>query len=405
LPSTGAGSACEIVRPLSQKLAPHVVPTAAGIALGTAVGYNIANVGPAAQVVSHAYGVRLGTIGFLTTALFVTHLVMQIPGGRLVDRRGARNLGILALGVIAVGNILALLVGSFAMALVGRLIAGIGTGIGFVAGSDYVRATVGSPAAQGLYGAAGVGGGGLAIAIVPVTTPLFDWRAPYVTALVAAGAVLLSLPFAPGDRHKGERVERVSRASTFEIVRDRRLHPLAVAHTASFGLSVIAGNWAVSLLQHDGYGRRLAGAVAALTLLGGFVTRPFGGRALQRWGAGAAWLIGASMVAGAAGTVLLLLDLPLWARIVGAAVLGLAAGIPFAAAFNGAQVIRRDAPGAAIGFINSCATLLIAAGAPLVGVTFSLPGHGRLGFAAMAALWALATVAVRPSRLPALDSG
>ena len=103
--------------------------------------------------------------------------------------------------------------------------------------------------------------------------------------------------------------------------------------------------------------------------------------------------------------MLLLLDLPLWARIVGAAVLGLAAGIPFAAAFNGAQVIRRDAPGAAIGFINSCATLLIAAGAPLVGVTFSLPGHGRLGFAAMAALWALATVAVRPSRLPALDSG
>ena len=81
MPSTGAGSACEIVRPLSQKLAPHVVPTAAGIALGTAVGYNIANVGPAAEVVSHAYGVRLGTVGFLTTALFVTHLVMQIPGG------------------------------------------------------------------------------------------------------------------------------------------------------------------------------------------------------------------------------------------------------------------------------------------------------------------------------------
>jgi hypothetical protein len=108
------------------------------------------------------------------------------------------------------------------------------------------------------------------------------------------------------------------------------------------------------------------------------------------------------MVGGAAGTVLLLLDIPLWARIVGAALLGLAAGIPFAAAFAGAQAIRRDSPGAAIGFINSCATLLIALGTPLVGLTFSIPGHGRIGFAAIACLWAVSAFAVRPSKLPTL---
>ncbi len=351
---------------------------------------------------SHAYGVRLGTIGFLTTALFVTHLVMQIPGGKLVDRRGARNLGMVALAAIVLGNVVALLVGSFALALLGRLIAGLGTGVGFIAGSDYIRATVGSASAQGLYGAAGVGGGGLAIAVVPLATPSFDWRAPYVTALIGACAVLVCLPLAPRDRRRGEPLRRSARATTSDIVTDRRLYPLAVAHTASFGLSVIVGNWAVSLLQHDGYGRRLAGAVAALTLLGGLVTRPLGGRAFQRWHERAAWLLGASMVGGAAGTVLLLLDIPLWARIVGASVLGLAAGIPFAAAFAGAQVIRRDSPGAAIGFINSCATLLIALGTPLVGVTFSMPGHGRVGFAAIACLWAVSALAVRPSKLPTL---
>lgn len=358
--------------------------------------------GPAAQVLSHAYGVRLGSIGFLTTALFVTHLVMQIPGGRLVDQRGARNLGMVALAVIAVGNILALLVDSFAMGLVGRLVAGLGTGVGFIAGSDYVRATVGSATAQGFYGAAGVGGGGLAIALVPLATPSLDWRAPYLTALIFACAVLVCLPFAPRDRSRGAPPRRSARVRTADIVTDRRLYPLAIAHTASFGLSVIVGNWAVSLLQHDGYGRRLAGAVAALALLGGLVTRPLGGRALQRWHEAAAWLIGASMIGGAAGTVLLLLDIPLWARIVGASLLGLAAGIPFAAAFAGAQVIRRDSPGAAIGFINSCATLLIAVGTALVGISFSLPGHGRVGFAAIAGVWALSALAVRPSKLPRL---
>jgi MFS family permease len=376
-----------------------VRPAAAGLAIGLAVGYNIANVGPAAQTVSEAYGIRLGLVGLLTTALFVTHLVMQIPGGTLVDRRGARTLAGVALAIIAVGNVIALVAASFAVGIVARLVAGVGTGIGFVAGSDYVRATVGSTTAQGVYGAAGVGGGGVALAVVPLTAGVFDWRAPYATALIAACIVLAFLPFAPRDRRRRETASREA-APIRGIVRDRRLYPLALAHTASFGFSVVVANWAVSLLQHDGYGRRLGGAVAALTLLGGFITRPLGGRAFQRARKRAEPLLGASMIAGAAGTVLLLLDLPLAIRIAGAALLGLAAGIPFAAAFSGAQMIRPDAPGAAIGFINSCATLVIAVGTPLVGVTFSFAGHGRVGFAVIAALWALSAAAVRPSKLP-----
>jgi len=376
-----------------------VRPTAAGLAIGLAVGYNIANVGPAAQVVSQAYGVRLGFVGLLTTALFVTHLIMQIPGGRLVDRRGARSLAGVALAVIAAGNVVALIAPSFPLGIAARLVVGVGTGIGFVAGSDYVRATVGSTTAQGIYGAAGVGGGGVALVVVPLTTSIFGWRAPYATALIAAVLVLASLPLASRDR-RTKRAASSGAARVADIVRDRRLHPLAVAHSASFGFSVIVGNWTVSLLEHDGYGRRLGGLVASLTLLGGFVTRPLGGLAFQRGWRRAALLLSVSMVAGAAGTVLLLLDLPLALRVLGAATLGLAAGVPFAAAFAGAQAIRPDAPGAAIGFINSCATLVIAVGAPLVGITFSFAGHGRLGFAAVAVLWAVAALAVLPSRIP-----
>jgi MFS family permease len=352
-------------------------------------------------VLAQAYDVRLGTVGLLATALFVTHLVMQIPGGRLVDRHGARLLGMYALGIIAVGNLVALLVESFGLGVAGRLVAGIGTGIGFVAGSDYVRGTVGTASAQGFYGAAGVGGGGLAIAVVPLAIPALDWRAPYVTALVFALVVLVCLPFTPRDRPAGERPRQPARAPLADIVRDSRLYPLAVAHTASFGLSVIVGTWAVSLLRHDDYGRRLAGAVAALALLGGLVTRPLEGRLMQRRPETAIPLVGISMLAGAAGTVLFLLDIPLTVRIVGAAVLGLAAGIPFAPAFAGAQVTRPDAPAAAIGFINSCATLLIVVGTPLVGLTFVLPGHGRAGFVAIAVVWALVYFAVRPAKLAA----
>jgi hypothetical protein len=41
------------------------------------------------------------------------------------------------------------------------------------------------------------------------------------------------------------------------------------------------------------------------------------------------------------------------------------------------------------------ANLLVVAGAPLLGLTFSLPGEGRIGFAAAAALW-LAALVVLP---------
>ena len=55
--------------------------------------------------------------------------------------------------------------------------------------------------------------------------------------------------------------------------------------------------------------------------------------------------------------------------------------MPFASAFAGAQRLRPDAPGAAVALVNLAATLVILVGTPLVGLTFSLPGDGRVGFA------------------------
>ena len=102
------------------------------------------------------------------------------------------------------------------------------------------------------------------------------------------------------------------------------------------------------------------------------------------------------MLGGAAGTVLLLLDLPIVVRVAGAALLGLAAGIPFAYAFTRAQALRPDAPALAIGFVNACATFTILVGTPLVGFTFALPGEGAVGFTVIAALWAATALTPRP---------
>ena len=46
--------------------------------------------------------------------------------------------------------------------------------------------------------------------------------------------------------------------------------------------------------------------------------------------------------------------------------------------------------------INMCGSLLIVTATPLVGLTFSLPGDGRIGFLALAVVWAAALL-VLPS--------
>ena len=208
-------------------------------------------------------------------------------------------------------------------------------------------------------------------------------------AAAALGAVLAA---APAD----ERPERdADAAEAASLVRDRRLYPLAALHTASFAVSVIAGNWIVDLLDDHGRSRRLAGAVGALVLLLGLPTRPIGGWLLWSRPRLARRMLAASIAAGAAALAALAIPAPLAVVVLASAIAGLAAGIPFAAAFSGAQRLRPDAPAAAVGFVNAVATLVIVVGTPLIGLTFSLPGGGRIGFAVLATVWLAALPAVR----------
>jgi cyanate permease len=356
-----------------------------GVGVGIAVGWNIAAIGAVATRLAHAYGVGLATIGLLTTTQFLVHMAMQIPSGRGADRFGPRPTAFAGLAAIAVGNAIALPTASVGLAFAGRAVVGFGTGLAFVSGSDYIRARGGSPFLQGVYGGGSVLAPGIALAVVPA---IGGFRAPYETAVVVVALSAAALALAPAVartvRHAGEHLES-------GFFRDRRLYRLAAIHAASFGFSVIVGNWVVTLLQHHGHSKRTAAAAGSLTLLLGFFTRAGGGSLLGRADAWR-WVAG-SLVAGGAGAVALAFPLPIAADFAAAAVVGLAAGIPFAMAFTGAAAARPDAPGAAVGFVNAWASLVIVAGAPLVGLTFSLPGDGRIGFVVVGVLAALASLA------------
>jgi MFS family permease len=363
----------------------------AGLAVGCFLTWNLSNVGAVADPLAETYGVSLAAVGLLTTALFVTHLAAQLPAGVWSDRYGARTVALGACAAATLGNIVLLLGDAFALGLAGRLVVGLGSGAGFVAGLDLVRAGGGGTVMQGVYGGGTMLGGGLALMILPALTDATSWRAAYWTALLLALAAALPAFVARGLRPVG----RAGRG----VLRDPHLLPLGVLQSATFGLAVIAGNWVVPLLERTGASTATAGLVGGLVLVAGIVTRPLGGALARRAGARRRTLVGGSLIAASAGALLLAAAGPLWVSGLGAAALGLAVGLPFAAIFDATQRARPDAPAAAIALVNGCAVLTILVGTPIAGLAFELPGDGAIAFAAISVLVALSLLALPRARL------
>ncbi|MHB1570404.1 MAG: MFS transporter [Solirubrobacteraceae bacterium] len=369
-----------------------------GCTVGLTVSWNIANTGPVATQLAHRYGVSLGVIGLLPAVLFFAEVPMMLPGGRAIDRWGAKPVGMLAVALSLVANLGLLGVTSPAAVLALRALAGAGVGLGFLAGAVYVQGDGGRSAmlASGIYGGVSLGGGGLALAIVPQVTGLFGWQAPYASAAIVAAIGLLLLAPCPRTQGRG----RVSGApSMWALALDSTIMRVGAVSACSFGFSVILGNWVVTLLERTaGYSTAKAGAIGSLILMLAIAGRLLGGAIARALGARTWHLIAWSFVVGAVAVVLLMLSAGAVPDIVGAATVGLVSGLPFGSTLTAAARARPDAAGLGVGAMNTYAVLSIVVGAPLLGLTFSLPGDGRIGFAVVAALW-VAALRVVPYRL------
>ena len=365
----------------------------AGCAGGFAVSWNIANTGALATTLADHYGVATGVIGLFAAATFLAELVEMLPAGRAIDHFGAKRSMLVAVALTIFGNLAALAGGGIALALWWRFVTGLGVGLGFIAGSIYIRSDAqGHTAArQGIYGGASLSGGGLALGIVPLFDGAFGWQAPYLTAVVIGIAGLLVVALGPPTLP----VRHPQVVSSRELLRDRTITRFGLIHSVTFGFSVIIGNWVVTLLERNaGYTREAAGAIGALTLLTGIIGRPLGGWIARHGGATARHLVIGALLAGGAATALLTATITPPLDALAAAAIGLFAGLPFGVSVTGAARAQPTAPGAAVAVMNTYPVATIVVGAPLVGLAF-LGGHGgQAGFIAVAVLWAAAALAV-----------
>jgi MFS family permease len=365
-----------------------------GCLTGFAISWNLTNTGAIAGVLAGHYGTGLVVVGLLTSIAFGAEFVVMIPGGRAIDRYGARRVALTAVALCALGNALLLVVPGIAAALLLRFAIGFGVGAGFVAGSVWIASDPRGRTAlgQGLYGGISLAGAGLATGIVPLLEGPLGWRSSYWTGLVLSVLALAIAASCPGERgHGGHHAPTPLRA----LLGSGLIARIGAVHSASFALSVVVGNWIVTLLtRHLGLSYAAAGAVGALTLILGVAGRPLGGWAGRHAGGHTYALLTGSLVAGAVATGVLAFSGSLALDVASAAVLGLASGLPFGVVVAAATTAFPQAPGEAIGAFNLYAVTSIIVATPLVGLSFSLRGDGRAGFLAIAVVAAIAIAAV-----------
>jgi nitrate/nitrite transporter NarK len=360
--------------------------------LGFAFSANYTNHGPMLPLLRQHFALSQGSAGLITTAIFFTHALIQVPGGRLADRFGPLRMLIIALTWVALANTALGLCTSYAQLLFFKAMAGLGTGTCFAAGARYTVACFHGPAlhlAQGFYGGSILLGAGFVIFALPQIQNLLGWRGAFLgCAVIALALCLYCLWGAP-------RPEAVTAppARFAQMLSYRGLWLLGLIQMASFGLMIVVGSWITALLQTTlGMQIKAAGLLGSLVLLLGIVTRPFGGWLAHR--VRLRTLVGASLVLNAAACTALAASHSFWVTFAAIAGLALGCGIPYAACFNRAAALFPGRAGVAMGLVNMIGIVMILAGAPTVGWLADATGSFRASFIALGAFTFLAALSV-----------
>ena len=355
--------------------------------LGIVFSANYTNHGPLISTLVKEWGITMATAGFLTTAIFLTHGLLQMPGGALADKFGAKNVGTFGLAIMTIFNIAAGFADSITYLLVCKFLTGIGTGCGFIGGLRYVPTFFAGKEihrAQGIYGGSVLLGSGFVIYGIPQILQLVGWRAVFfTTGGMAAVLLILWAFFAPATPANLKH----SKINWNEILGCKNIWLLAFAQLTTFGAIISAGVWVNTLLTKSlGVAPKTAGMIGSTILLLGIFTRPLGGVILGKKLLSPKKLIILSCLGLAVSFGMIAQSTSVGMAALSIVLAGIMAGLPFAAIFNSARENCQTNPGVAMGFVNTWGAIGVMAFPPIIGRFVDISGTFVSGFYFMAAI-------------------
>ncbi|MBU3745177.1 MAG: MFS transporter, partial [Sediminibacterium sp.] len=252
--------------------------------VGFAFSVNYTNHAPLAAVLMKEFLFSKAQAGLLTSAIFFTHALMQIPGGHLADKLGGKRVMLAGLTIITIGNFLMANATGYTTLLACKFFIGFGTGMSFIAGARFVAQTSAPdllPRNQGWYGASVLLGSGFVIFAIPQLAGLFNWSGAFtITAGIACITAISLFIGAPDPAPVPHPPVQFS-----SLIKNIDLWKLGFLQMASFGLVIVIGSWINELLKLNvGMNAKEAGAVGSIVLLLGIFTRLYGARLMQQLG-------------------------------------------------------------------------------------------------------------------------
>jgi MFS family permease len=359
------------------------------VLLGTTFGYAAGVVGPAAAPISDEFDVSLGEAGLMTSVFFIAMAAFQLVGAPAETRLGIPWSARLAAIFMGLGGVISTIAPWFAVLLVGRAFAGLGTGIALIACPVIARALE-STLLLGVYG-----GGittGLALSLFvggELAEAGVDWR---VNFGISAAIGFAALPFLFGRMPAIEHMRRVGSAGLKKLLRSWSFYRADLLFVFVNALPIIVGAWLIPYLdRHHGIAAGVAGALGFVLFAAQTVARPLS----AKLGVGTTRRLLLSTLGpalAAAAMLALALDRTTGLATVAIVALGLGFGAPYAIAYQRIQNQVEGNPevGLAVGFqgVNVAAIAVT----PIVGSALE-HGYGKLSFVLLAAYCALVGLA------------
>ncbi len=356
-------------------------------ALGFVFSANYTNHGPLVPTLVKDLHITLAMAGFLTTAIFLSHGALQIPGGALADKLGPYKVALCSLGIITIGNFAIGFSNSYYQILVLKFIIGIGTGAAFIAGARYVPTFFAGKEmqrAQGIYGGSILLGSGFVIYGVPQLLTAVGWHNVFIITGAMAGILMILWYFFAPDTPIHTTSPKINWTN---VLANPNIWLLSLAQFGSFGAIIAAGVWVNTLLIKIVHlDPKTAGIVGSTVLLLGIVSRPLGGVILEKRICSTKLLLILSCAGLALGFLWIAISKTLGMAFPAIIFTGVMAGLPFAGIFNGARDNCPATPGVAMGFVNTWGAAGVMILPPIIGRLVDLSGSFMSGFYVLAAV-------------------
>ncbi len=162
-------------------------------------------------------------VGLLFSTFFWAYMLVQIPAGILLDLFGSRRILMITGGLLAFGCFMFGTSTSFEMALISRLVMGVGAGFGFIGMVFAISESFPGkmfPMVLGLGELVGMVGSGIGQHFAPEFVITYGWRYLILAAGVVVCAIVILMFFVMQDRPERNRNRRNIFREIYSVVNE-----------------------------------------------------------------------------------------------------------------------------------------------------------------------------------------